>query len=62
MISVSSRIFRTSQARCLFDQGQFDPTLDHAAEGIFPGERFDADQQCKYYALRKIHFHTITYV
>lgn len=38
---------RTSQAKCLFDHGQTDPTLDHGAEMIYPGERFDADQQCK---------------
>lgn len=38
---------RTSQAKCLFDHGQTDPTLDHGAELIYPGERFDADQQCK---------------
>ncbi|XP_067632659.1 uncharacterized protein stl [Eurosta solidaginis] len=31
---------------CLFDHGQFANNLDHAAEGILPGERFDADQQC----------------
>ncbi|XP_031616412.1 A disintegrin and metalloproteinase with thrombospondin motifs adt-1 isoform X2 [Contarinia nasturtii] len=36
----------TSQAKCLFDHGQTDPTLDHGAEMIYPGERFDADQQC----------------
>lgn len=41
-------LYRTSQARCLFDQGQLDPTLDHAAEGILPGERFGSDQQCNY--------------
>lgn len=39
--------YRTSQAKCLFDHGQADPTLDHGAEMIYPGERFDADQQCK---------------
>lgn len=38
---------RTSQAKCLFDYEQADPTLDHGAEMILPGERFDADQQCK---------------
>lgn len=38
---------RTSQAKCLFDHGQADPTLDHGAEMIYPGERFDADQQCE---------------
>lgn len=31
---------------CLFDHGQFANNLDHSAEGILPGERFDADQQC----------------
>lgn len=30
----------------MFDHGQADPTLDHGAEMIYPGERFDADQQC----------------
>lgn len=30
----------------MFDRGTFVSNLDHAAEGILPGERFDADQQC----------------
>ncbi|SPP72825.1 blast:A disintegrin and metalloproteinase with thrombospondin motifs 16 [Drosophila guanche] len=34
------------QATCLFDRGQFLDNLDHAAGGIPPGERFDANQQC----------------
>ncbi|XP_030381356.1 A disintegrin and metalloproteinase with thrombospondin motifs 16 [Scaptodrosophila lebanonensis] len=34
------------QAECLFDRGQFKEHLDHAAEGMLPGERFDANQQC----------------
>lgn len=38
--------FRTTQATCLFDRGNFGSNLDHAAEGILPGERFDSDQQC----------------
>lgn len=37
---------RTPQAQCMFDRGQFGNNLDHSAEGILPGERFDADQQC----------------
>ncbi|XP_055632048.1 A disintegrin and metalloproteinase with thrombospondin motifs adt-1 [Toxorhynchites rutilus septentrionalis] len=37
---------KTSQASCLFDRGHYGQKLDHAAEGILPGERFDADQQC----------------
>lgn len=37
---------RSSQATCLFDRGQFGPSLDHAAEGLLPGERYDADKQC----------------
>ncbi|XP_032591053.2 A disintegrin and metalloproteinase with thrombospondin motifs adt-1 isoform X2 [Drosophila grimshawi] len=35
-----------SQAECLFDRGQFKAHLDHSAEGMLPGERFDANQQC----------------
>ncbi|XP_062131413.1 A disintegrin and metalloproteinase with thrombospondin motifs 16 isoform X1 [Drosophila sulfurigaster albostrigata] len=34
------------QADCLFDRGQFKAHLDHSAEGMLPGERFDANQQC----------------
>ncbi|XP_017475926.1 PREDICTED: uncharacterized protein LOC108366127, partial [Rhagoletis zephyria] len=37
---------RKGQGSCLFDHGQFTNNLDHSAEGILPGERFDADQQC----------------
>ncbi|CAO1420311.1 unnamed protein product [Diamesa serratosioi] len=37
---------KTTQATCLFDRGNFGSNLDHAAEGILPGERFDSDQQC----------------
>lgn len=47
---------RTSQAKCLFDQSVFDLSLDHTAEGMLPGERFDADQQCKWFALFSFHF------
>ncbi|CAG9564251.1 unnamed protein product [Danaus chrysippus] len=36
----------TSQSRCLLDHGNSAGQLDHSAEGILPGERFDADQQC----------------
>ncbi|KAH8401413.1 hypothetical protein KR009_005346 [Drosophila setifemur] len=35
------------QAKCLFDRGQFVGSLDHSAGGILPGQRFDADQQCR---------------
>ncbi|XP_037036544.1 A disintegrin and metalloproteinase with thrombospondin motifs adt-1 [Bradysia coprophila] len=37
---------KTHQAKCMFDRGHFAPKLDHSAEGILPGERFDANQQC----------------
>ena len=38
---------RTNQARCLFDHGEYlHKHWDHSAEGILPGERFDANQQC----------------
>ncbi|XP_062544375.1 A disintegrin and metalloproteinase with thrombospondin motifs adt-1 isoform X2 [Armigeres subalbatus] len=37
---------KTTQAVCLFDRGHYGPSLDHAAQGMLPGERFDADQQC----------------
>ncbi|XP_041985063.1 A disintegrin and metalloproteinase with thrombospondin motifs adt-1 [Aricia agestis] len=36
----------TTQSRCLLDHGSSAGQLDHSAEGILPGERFDADQQC----------------
>ncbi|KAM8711219.1 hypothetical protein ACLKA7_000369 [Drosophila subpalustris] len=36
----------SSQAECLFDRGQFKAHLDHSAEGLLPGERFNANQQC----------------
>lgn len=36
----------SSQSKCLFDHGQVSVKYDHSAEGILPGERFDADQQC----------------
>lgn len=38
----------TVQSRCLLDHGNSAGQLDHSAEGILPGERFDADQQCKH--------------
>lgn len=37
---------RKSQARCLFDHGQFMENLDHSADGLLPGERFNANLQC----------------
>lgn len=40
--------FSTVQSRCLLDHGNSAGQLDHSAEGILPGERFDADQQCKF--------------
>lgn len=30
----------------MFDRGHSGTHLDHSAEGLLPGERFDADQQC----------------
>ncbi|KAJ2948705.1 hypothetical protein O0L34_g7960 [Tuta absoluta] len=36
----------TVQSGCLLDHGNSAGQLDHSAEGILPGERFDADQQC----------------
>uniref|UniRef100_A0A1B0GKN0 Putativedisintegrin and metalloproteinase with thrombospondin motifs 18 n=1 Tax=Lutzomyia longipalpis TaxID=7200 RepID=A0A1B0GKN0_LUTLO len=41
-----SNFLESSQAQCLFDRGHSAHSLDHNAEGILPGERFDADQQC----------------
>ncbi|XP_058833011.1 A disintegrin and metalloproteinase with thrombospondin motifs adt-2 isoform X2 [Topomyia yanbarensis] len=41
-----SSFLKTSQALCLFDRGLYEQNLDHAAEGLLPGERFDANQQC----------------
>ncbi|CAD7015110.1 unnamed protein product [Ceratitis capitata] len=40
------KFLRKGLGSCLFDHGQFANNLDHSAEGILPGERFDADQQC----------------
>lgn len=39
--------FRSVQAHCLLDHGSSAGQLDHTAEGTLPGERFDANQQCK---------------
>ncbi|KAJ0174316.1 hypothetical protein K1T71_010462 [Dendrolimus kikuchii] len=36
----------TIQSGCLLDHGNSAGQLDHSAEGILPGERFDANQQC----------------
>ncbi|XP_068083520.1 A disintegrin and metalloproteinase with thrombospondin motifs adt-1 [Anabrus simplex] len=36
----------TSQSRCLLDHSTSSGNLDHSANGLLPGERFDADQQC----------------
>ncbi|XP_029735370.2 A disintegrin and metalloproteinase with thrombospondin motifs adt-1 [Aedes albopictus] len=41
-----SSFLKTTQAVCLFDRGHVGPSLDHTAQGMLPGERFDADQQC----------------
>ncbi|KAF5283864.1 hypothetical protein FQA39_LY04684 [Lamprigera yunnana] len=40
------QFLETPQSRCLLDHGSSAGQLDHSAEGAFPGERFDADQQC----------------
>ncbi len=37
----------TKQATCLFDKAKSERGLDHDADGRLPGERFDADRQCK---------------
>lgn len=37
----------TKQATCLFDKAKSERWLDHDADGRLPGERFDADRQCK---------------
>ncbi|XP_045502025.1 A disintegrin and metalloproteinase with thrombospondin motifs adt-1-like [Colias croceus] len=44
--SYLQKFLDTSQSRCLLDHGNSAGQLDHSAEGILPGERFDADQQC----------------
>lgn len=46
MILTLFKYSRTTQAVCLFDRGHYGPSLDHAVQGMLPGERFDADQQC----------------
>ena len=38
---------RSKQSRCLFDKSTTSNILDHGSNGILPGERFDANQQCK---------------
>ncbi|XP_037887566.1 A disintegrin and metalloproteinase with thrombospondin motifs 16 isoform X1 [Glossina fuscipes] len=35
-----------SQSKCLYDRGKFTPNLDHSADGLLPGERFEANLQC----------------
>ncbi|XP_018335694.1 A disintegrin and metalloproteinase with thrombospondin motifs adt-1 [Agrilus planipennis] len=37
----------TPQSKCLLDHGNSAGQLDHEAEGNLPGERFNADQQCR---------------
>lgn len=55
----------TQQSRCLLDHGSSAGQLDHSAEGLLPGERFGADQQCTYnvhlifYYDSRIHFNGI---
>ncbi|CAB3229125.1 unnamed protein product [Arctia plantaginis] len=44
--SYLQKFLDTVQSRCLLDHGNSAGQLDHSAEGILPGERFDADQQC----------------
>lgn len=44
--------FSTAQSRCLLDHGSSAGQLDHSAEGALPGERFDANQQCKYHDIK----------
>lgn len=39
--------FSSTQSHCLLDHGSSAGPLDHSAEGSLPGERFNADQQCK---------------
>lgn len=39
-------LYRKPQAKCLFNRAEFNHNLDHLVDGILPGERFDANQQC----------------
>ncbi|XKL64853.1 hypothetical protein PGB90_004939 [Kerria lacca] len=41
------RFLQSKQSRCLFDKSTTSKLLDHSANNILPGERFDAHQQCK---------------
>ncbi|XP_065367757.1 A disintegrin and metalloproteinase with thrombospondin motifs 16 [Calliphora vicina] len=41
-----NKFLELKQAKCLFNVGQFKQNLDHSADGILPGERFDANHQC----------------
>ncbi|XP_024083646.1 A disintegrin and metalloproteinase with thrombospondin motifs adt-2 isoform X2 [Cimex lectularius] len=41
-----NQFLRTPQSHCLMDHSLNSVQLDHGGEGMLPGERFDADQQC----------------
>ncbi|XP_065207544.1 A disintegrin and metalloproteinase with thrombospondin motifs adt-1-like [Planococcus citri] len=41
------QFLQSKQSRCLFDKSTTSNILDHGSNGILPGERFDAQQQCK---------------
>ncbi|KAK7595026.1 hypothetical protein V9T40_001459 [Parthenolecanium corni] len=41
------RFLQSKQSRCLFDKSVTSTLLDHGANNVLPGERFDAHQQCK---------------
>ncbi|XP_037820978.1 uncharacterized protein LOC119609992 [Lucilia sericata] len=41
-----NKFLELKQAKCLFNVGEFKQNLDHSADGILPGERFDANHQC----------------
>ncbi|KAJ8884232.1 hypothetical protein PR048_016089 [Dryococelus australis] len=43
------KFLQTPQSQCLVDQSSPTNQLDHSAGGVLPGERFTADQQCRYH-------------
>ncbi|BES91313.1 Reprolysin (M12B) family zinc metalloprotease [Nesidiocoris tenuis] len=41
-----NQFLRSPQSHCLMDHSSSSTQLDHGGDGLLPGERFDADQQC----------------
>jgi len=42
------------QAGCLRDRSWIDERLDHNSTSLLPGQRYTADQQCKFIVFKKL--------